>query len=153
MYPIGHVKVSPLPLQQSDGDRLCLPFKSDLNTLIEVRAGCIENLVLHHHQPCHLFATKGNLIVVTLQKQQYDYIVLSAQKPDLVEIPPKTPYGLINLSTVSCFLFCSGWGRGSVKAQDCCVLKPPFPYDIARVMQLLHDMKDSPSCQPMLRAL
>ena len=153
MYQIGKVKVYPLPLQQSDTTESCLLSKANHTTLMKVGTGSVEDLVLHHHQSVQLLATKGSLVVVTLQNQRYDYFVLSHQQPALVDIPPCTPYGLINLNDVSCFLLCNGQRYGLAPDQDYDILKPPFSYDIARVIQLLQETNNSQGCRPMLRAL
>lgn len=152
MHQIGQIKIYPLPFQRPDTNEPCLLSKADHITLMEVRAGSVEDLVLHH-QTIQLLATKGNLVVVILQNQQYDYIVLSDQQPALVEIPPHMPYGLLNLNDVSCFLLCNGQRYLLAPDQDYYVLKPPFCYDIARVIQLLQKTDNSQGYRPMLRAL
>ncbi|MEM9806898.1 MAG: hypothetical protein AAF959_16630 [Cyanobacteria bacterium P01_D01_bin.56] len=153
MYQIGQVKICPLPLQQSNANKPGLLSRSDRNVVMEIPADFTGDLVSYHGQTNQLLATQGNLVVVTLQKQQYNYFALNAQRPALVEIPPDIPYGFINLSSVSCFVFCNSWSCIPDEEQQPRTSKPSSPYDIARVMQLLQEMNPNHIYQPMLRVL
>ena len=109
--------------------------------LVEVGAGVIEDLFVHHFQTDQLLVVRGSLVLVTLQNRRYDYIPLSDRQPTVVRIPSGVPHSAINLSSEPCVVINAVLRHGPPHERDYRPLKPPFPYDTARVRQLLKEIQ------------
>ena len=103
MSQIDQVTIHSLPFKNSDRVQLCELPQSDNTILLEVGAGVVGDLCIHHYQTNRILAATGSLVVVTLQDKQYDYIFLGAHNSNVLTIPPGIPYGFINLGATPCW--------------------------------------------------
>ena len=158
MSQIGQVTIHSLPLKNSDRVQLCELPQSDNTMLLEVGAGVVGDLCIHQFQTNRIFAVTGSLVMVILQNKQYDYIFLGAHSANALTIPSGIPYGFINLGSTPCWAISDAIYHGSehkmsLHGSGYRSLKPPFPYDIAQVIQLWQDNGDKENHYPMLRAV
>ena len=103
MSQIGQVTIHSLSLKNSDRFQLCELSQSDNTMLLEIGAGVVEDLCIHHYQTNRILAVTGRLVMVVLQNKQYDYISLGVNSPDILTIPSGIPYGFINLDSTPCW--------------------------------------------------
>ena len=158
MSQIDQVTIHSLPLKNSDRFQLCELPQSDNTILLEVGAGVVGDLCIHHYQTYRILAATGSLVVVTLQDKQYDYIFLGAHNSNVLTIPPGIPYGFINLGSTPCWaindvIYHGPEHKMPLHESGYRSLMPPFPYDIAQVIQLWQDNGEKEHHYPMLRAV
>lgn len=153
MSQIGQVKIYPLSSEKAGSLEFYALQPSDQTILAVVEAGAIEDLFVHHFQTDQLLVVKGSLVMVTLQNGHYEYIALSEHEPTIIEIPPGIPHSAINLSSEPCVVVNSILRHGPIHERDYKPVKPPIPYDIAQVMQLLRKTTGDQYQYPMLKVL
>ena len=153
MRQIGQVQVHPLTSERSGSSEFYTLQQSDQTLLVEVGAWVIEDLFMHHFQTDQLLVVRGSLVLVVLQNCCYDYIPLSSHKPTVVQIPPGVPHSAINLSPDPCMVMNAVLRHGPSHERDYRPSKPPFPYDIARALQVLKETTGVESHYPMLKVL
>jgi dTDP-4-dehydrorhamnose 3,5-epimerase-like enzyme len=90
---------------------------------------------VHRYQTDQLLVVRGSFTLVVLQNRQYQYITLSEHHPQVISIPPGVPHGAINLNAEPCFLVNAVLRHGAVHERDYRPLKPPFPYDLKKVVK------------------
>ncbi|NER79819.1 MAG: hypothetical protein F6K42_09605 [Leptolyngbya sp. SIO1D8] len=149
----GQIKVNPLsPSKSGDFESYTLQ-SSDQTVLMKVSAGAVEDLSVHHFRTNRLHVLQGTVVLVVLQNGCYEYTTLSDHKPMAVEIPPGVPHCVVNLSTDSCLIMNAVTQHGPADERDYSSLKPPFPYDIAKALQLLEKAQCFHTHRPILRVL
>ncbi|MEM6256598.1 MAG: dTDP-4-dehydrorhamnose 3,5-epimerase [Cyanobacteria bacterium P01_D01_bin.156] len=158
MGQIGQVTIHSLPLKKSDRFQLCELPQSDNTVLLKIGAGVVGDLGVHQFQTNRILAVTGGLVVVTLQNKKYDYIFLETQNSNALTISSGIPYGFINLGSTPCWAINDAVYHGpehkmSLHESGYRSLKPPFPYDIAQVIQLWQDNGEKEHHYPMLRAV
>ncbi|MEL7509754.1 MAG: dTDP-4-dehydrorhamnose 3,5-epimerase [Cyanobacteria bacterium J06554_1] len=158
MSQIDQVTIHSLPLKNSDRFQLCELPQNANTILLEVGARVVGDLCVHHYQTNQILAVTGSLVVVTLQDKQYDYIFLGTHNSNVLTIPSGIPYGFINLGSTPCWAINDAIYHGpehkmSLHESGYCSLKLPFPYDIAKVIQLWQDNDEKEHHYPMLRAV
>ena len=153
MSKLSQITLHPLSSEKSGSSEFYELQRSDQTILVEVGARVIEDLFVHHFQTDQLLVVKGSLVIVTLQNRRYEYHALSEHNPTAIKIPPDIPHGAINLSSEPCVVVNSVLRHGPSHKRDYRPLKPPFPYDIAKAMQLLRTATGDHYQYPMLKAL
>jgi uncharacterized RmlC-like cupin family protein len=111
------------------------PQSSNETMLVQVPASTIDELFVHRYQTDQLLVVRGSFTLVVLQNRQYQYITLSEHQPQVVIIPPGVPHGAINLNAEPCFLVNAVLRHGPVHERDYRPLKPPFPYDLDKIVK------------------
>ncbi|ACK65812.1 conserved hypothetical protein [Rippkaea orientalis PCC 8801] len=113
------------------------PQASNETMLVQIPAGNIDELFVHRFQTDQLLVVKGSFVLVSLHNKQYQYTLLSEDNPQVLTIPPGVPHGAINLSSQNCLLVNAVLRHGESHPLDYRPMKPPFPYDLEKVEQLL----------------
>ncbi len=124
------------------------PQASHETMLVQVPAGAIDDLFVHHFQTDQLLVVKGSFILITLQNRRYQYFALSDRQPQVVKIPPGIPHGAINLGTDPCLLVNAVLRHGPTDPRDYRPLTPPFPYDWSQVQALYTQLHPAPVVAP-----
>ncbi|MGB8700379.1 MAG: hypothetical protein WCD18_13270 [Thermosynechococcaceae cyanobacterium] len=107
------------------------PQASHETMLVNIPAGTIDELFVHHFQTDQLLVVRGSFVLVILQERRYQYIALSEAIPAVVTIPPGIPHGAVNLTPEPCMLVNAVLRHGPTHPTDYRPMKPPFPYDLA----------------------
>jgi len=128
---IKQVSIRPLESIHSGMAQFYTPQSSDETMLVQIAPGTIDELFVHHFQTDQLLVVKGQFILVILQNRKYEYIPLTDNYPQVVEIPPGIPHGAINIGTEPCVMVNAVLRHGPVHEKDYRPLKRPFPYDLA----------------------
>jgi hypothetical protein len=116
------------------------PQLSNETMLVQVPSDSISDFFVHHFQTDQLFVVRGNFILVALHNKQYHYIPLSEHNPQVVTILPGVPHGAINLSSKDCVMVNALLRHGESHPLDYRPMKPPFPYDFAKINHVLEDL-------------
>ncbi|WP_448561109.1 dTDP-4-dehydrorhamnose 3,5-epimerase [Trichothermofontia sp.] len=143
---IAQVEVHPLDSIASGMATFYTPQASHETMLVQIPAGAIDELFVHHFQTDQLLVVKGDFILVTLQNRRYQYFALSDRQPQVVKIPPGIPHGAINLATEACLLVNAVLRHGPADPRDYRPLRKPFPYDWSHIEALqaeLHALRQS----------
>ena len=106
------------------------PQTSDETMLVQVAAGAIDDLFVHHFQTDQLLVVRGSFVLVVLSDRQYQYIPLSEYRPAVVTIPPNVPHAAINLSAQPCVMVNAVLRHGAPYPKDYQPRRHPFPYDL-----------------------
>lgn len=117
------------------------PQSSHETVLVQIPAGLVDDLFVHHFQTDQLLVVRGSFVLVVLQNKQYEYIPLSEDQPKVVTIPPGVPHGAINLSNEPCLLVNAVLRHGVAHERDYRPLRLPYPFDIAKSQALLATAK------------
>ena len=107
------------------------PQSSHETMLVQVAAGVIDDIFVHHFQTDQLLVVRGSFVLVILQNRQYRYIPLSEHQPAVVTIPPGVPHGAINFSDEPCVMVNAVLRHGSANERDYRPMKPRIPYNMA----------------------
>jgi mannose-6-phosphate isomerase-like protein (cupin superfamily) len=113
------------------------PQSSHETVLVQIPAGLVDDLFVHHFQTDQLLVVRGSFVLVVLQNKHYQYIPLSAEQPKVVTIPPGVPHGAINLSEEPCLLVNAVLRHGTASERDYRPLRLPYPFDLAKAQALL----------------
>ncbi|HAC65578.1 MAG TPA: dTDP-4-dehydrorhamnose 3,5-epimerase [Cyanothece sp. UBA12306] len=113
------------------------PQTSNETMLVQIPAGNIDELFVHHFQTDQLLVVRGSFVLVSLHNRQYQYTLLSEKNPQVLTIPPGIPHGAINLSSENCLLVNAVLRHGESHPLDYKPMKPPLPYDLEQVTKLL----------------
>ena len=113
------------------------PQASHETMLVQIAAGAIDDLFVHHFQTDQLLVVRGSFVLVILQNRQYEYILLSDRQPTVVTIPPGIPHGAINLTDEPCVLVNAVLRHGAVHERDYRPLRKPFPFDLTKAQAML----------------
>jgi len=98
--------------------------------LIQLAAGAIDDLFVHHFQTDQLLVVRGSFVLVVLRDRQYQYIPLSEYHPAVVTIPTNVPHAAINLSDQPCVIVNAVLRHGAPYPKDYQPRRHPFPYDL-----------------------
>ena len=106
------------------------PQVSNETMLVQVAAGAIDDLFVHHFQTDQLLVVRGSFVLVVLCDRKYQYIPLSEYRPAVVTIPPNVPHAAINLSDKPCVMVNAVLRHGAPYPKDYQPRRHPFPYDL-----------------------
>ncbi len=106
------------------------PQSSHETMLVQIAAGAIDDLFVHHFQTDQLLVVRGSFVLVVLSDRQYQYIPLSEYRPAVVTIPPNVPHAAINLSDQPCVMVNAVLRHGAPYAKDYQPRRHPFPFDL-----------------------
>jgi quercetin dioxygenase-like cupin family protein len=106
------------------------PQASNETMLVQVAAGAIDDLFVHHFQTDQLLVVRGSFVLVVLCDRKYQYIPLSEYRPAVVTIPPNVPHAAINLSDKPCVMVNAVLRHGAPYPKDYQPRRHPFPYDL-----------------------
>lgn len=109
------------------------PQASNETMLVKVPAETVDDLFVHRYQTDQLLVVRGSFILVILENRQYQYILLSENKPQVATIPPGVLHGAINLNNEDCWLVNAVLRDKPAHERDYRPIKRPFPYDLAAV--------------------
>ncbi len=113
------------------------PQTSHETILVQVAAGAMDDLFVHHFQTDQLLVVRGNFVLVVLSDRQYQYIPLSEYRPAVVKIPPNVPHAAINLSDTPCLVVNAVLRHGVPHPKDYQPRRHPFPYDLDAARQAI----------------
>jgi hypothetical protein len=113
------------------------PQTSNETILVQVAAGAMDDLFVHHFQTDQLLVVRGNFVLVVLSDRRYQYIALSEDRPAVVTIPPNVPHAAINLTDMPCLLVNAVLRHGAPHPKDYQPRRNPFPYDLNAVRQAI----------------
>ena len=113
------------------------PQASHETMLVDIPAGTVDDLYVHHFQTDQLLVVRGSLVLVVLQNREYRYIGLCDRTPQVVTIPPGVPHAAINLSADSCVLVNAVLRHGPTHPYEFRPLRRPFPFDLEQARQTL----------------
>ena len=116
------------------------PQTSHETLLVQVEAGAVENLFVHHFQTDQILGVRGSFVIAVLQNRQYRYIPVSDRIPAVIQIPPGVPHGAINLSSEPCLVVNAVLRHGEPHERDYRPMQPPLPYDFAEVESILRSL-------------
>ncbi|MBD2137299.1 cupin [Anabaena sp. FACHB-1237] len=118
---------------------------SNQTTLVHIAGNFIDNMFVHRHQTDQLLVVKGQILITSLHKREYQYIFLSEREPKIITIPPGVLHGAINLSEEPCLIVNAVLHHGQTNEKDYRPIKPPLPYDIDWAQKLFRDHSFSDS--------
>jgi dTDP-4-dehydrorhamnose 3,5-epimerase-like enzyme len=113
------------------------PQTSDETMLVDIPAGTVDDLYVHHFQTDQLLVVRGSLVLVVLQNREYRYIGLCDRNPQVVTIPPGVPHAAINLGSERCVLVNAVLRHGPTHPREFRPLKRPFFFDLEKARQVL----------------
>lgn len=116
------------------------PQSSHETMLVQVAAGAIDDLFVHHFQTDQLLVVRGSFVLVVLQNRKYQYIPLSEHYPAVVTVPKGTPHGAINLSSEPCVMVNAVLRHGAICDRDYRPIARPFPYDLMAARSALAEL-------------
>jgi dTDP-4-dehydrorhamnose 3,5-epimerase-like enzyme len=131
------IQVRPLESIRGGMADFYTPQASHETMLVNIPAGTIDELFVHHFQTDQLLVVRGSFVLIALQERQYQYIALSESVPAVVTIPPGIPHGAINLSADPCMLVNAVLRHGPAHEKDYRPMKPPLNYDLSAVQAAL----------------
>ncbi len=134
---IHQVEVKPLSSIDNGMTQFYTPQASHETMLVKVEAGVTESLFVHHFQTDQLLAVSGSIVLIILQNRNYQYIHIQETRPQVVTIPPGIPHSSVNLSSKPCLMINAVLRHGDPDPRDYRPLKPPFPYDLDYIKQLI----------------
>ena len=113
------------------------PQSSNETILVQVAAGAMDDLFVHHFQTDQLLVVRGNFVLVVLSDRRYQYSPLSEDRPAVVTIPPNVPHAAINLTDTPCLVVNAVLRHGAPHPKDYQPRPNPFPYDLNAVRQAI----------------
>jgi uncharacterized RmlC-like cupin family protein len=125
----NRIQVRPLESIRGGMAEFYTPQASHETMLVNIPAGAVDDLFVHHFQTDQILVVRGSFVLVGLQDRQYQYIPLSEMVPAVVTIPPGIPHGAINLSAEPCMIVNAVLRHGAAHPTDYRPMKPPFSYD------------------------
>ncbi|MEL6441302.1 MAG: dTDP-4-dehydrorhamnose 3,5-epimerase [Cyanobacteria bacterium J06621_8] len=108
------------------------PQSSDETMVVKVPANTIDDLFVHQHQTDQLLVVKGSFVLIVFQDNQYQYIPLSEDLPQVVTIPRGVLHGSINFSDHDCLMVNALLRHGQPTPEDYQSVPRPLPYDLER---------------------
>ncbi len=140
MSLVSKVEVKPLTSIKNSMAEFYTPQHSDETMLVQVVAGAVDDLFVHHFQTDQLSVVRGSFVLVVLQNRQYKYIALSDRYPAVVTIPPGVPHAAINFSSENCLVVNAVLRHGPAYERDYRPLRRPFPYDLGAAQAALDEL-------------
>ncbi len=134
---VSRISTRKLESIQGGMSQFYTPQTSDETMLVQIPAGNIDEIFVHHFQTDQLLVVRGSFVLVALQNGHYEYIFLSEDNPQVLTIPPGIPHGAINLSSQPCLLVNAVLRHGESHPLDYRPMKPPFAYDLEKVEDIL----------------
>jgi dTDP-4-dehydrorhamnose 3,5-epimerase-like enzyme len=130
---INCIQVRPLESIRGGMAEFYTPQASHETMLVNIPAGTIDELFVHHFQTDQILVVRGSFVLVVLQNRQYRYIGLSELSPAVATIPRGIPHGAINLTPEPCVIVNAVLRHGPTHPKDYRPMKPPFPYALAEI--------------------
>ena len=131
------IQVQPLESIRGGMADFYTPQASHETMLVNIPAGTIDELFVHHFQTDQILVVRGSFVLVGLQNRRYQYIALSEALPAVVTIPPGVPHGAINLGSEPCVIVNAVLRHGASHPKDYRPMRPPIPYDLNAVKSVL----------------
>jgi uncharacterized RmlC-like cupin family protein len=116
------------------------PQASHETMLVNIPAGTVDELFVHHFQTDQILVVRGSFVLVGLQNRRYQYVALNETLPAVVTIPPGVPHGAINLGSEPCVIVNAVLRHGAPHPSDYRPMRPPFPYDLKAVEAALDQL-------------
>ena len=117
------------------------PQSSHETMLVQIAAGAIDVLFVHHFQTDQLLVVRGSFVLVVLSDLQYQYIPLSEYRPAVVTIPPNVPHAAIHLSDQPCVMVNAVLRHGAPYDKDYQPRRRPFPFDIDEARRAIDSLE------------
>ena len=117
------------------------PQSSHETMLVQIAAGAIDDLFVHHFQTDQLLVVRGSFVLVVLSDRQYQYIPLSEYRPAVVTIHPNVPHAAINLSDQPCVMVNAVLRHGAPYDKDYQPRRCPFPFDIDEARRAIDSLE------------
>jgi dTDP-4-dehydrorhamnose 3,5-epimerase-like enzyme len=136
----NHIQVRPLESIRGGMAEFYTPQASHETMLVNIPAGTIDELFVHHFQTDQLLVVRGSFVLVGLQNRRYSYIALSEKVPAVVTIPPGIPHGAVNLSAEPCVIVNALLRHGPTYPKDYQPMKPPIAYDFEAIRIALTEL-------------
>ncbi|MBD1936940.1 cupin domain-containing protein [Microcoleus sp. FACHB-68] len=140
MSLIKQVEIRTLTSAKSGMVEFYTPQSSHETMLVQVAAGVVDDIFVHHFQTDQLLVVRGSFVLVILQNRQYRYIPLSEHLPAVVTIPPGVPHGAINFSEEPCVMVNAVLRHGIANERDYRPMKPRIPYNMAAAKAALEQL-------------
>jgi dTDP-4-dehydrorhamnose 3,5-epimerase-like enzyme len=134
------IQVRPLESIRGGMAEFYTPQASHETMLVNIPAGTIDELFVHHFQTDQILVVRGSFVLVALQNRQYQYIALSESTPAVLTIPPGIPHGAINISAEPCMIVNAVLRHGAAHPMDYRPMKPPFSFDFDAVQAALEGL-------------
>lgn len=131
------LQVRPLESIRGGMAEFYTPQASHETMLVNIPAGTIDELFVHHFQTDQILVVRGSFVLVSLQNRQYQYTALSEYTPAVVTIPPGIPHGAVNLNSEPCMIVNAVLRHGAAHPTDYRPMKPPFRYDLDAIQAAL----------------
>jgi uncharacterized RmlC-like cupin family protein len=127
------IQVRPLESMRGGMAEFYTPQASHETVLVNIPAGTVDELFVHHFQTDQILVVRGSFVLVGLQNRRYQYVALNEALPAVVTIPPGVPHGAINLGSEPCVIVNAVLRHGAPHPSDYRPMRPPFPYDLEAV--------------------
>jgi uncharacterized RmlC-like cupin family protein len=127
------IQVRPLESVRGGMAEFYTPQASHETMLVNIPAGTVDELFVHHFQTDQILVVRGSFVLVGLQNRRYQYVALNEALPAVVTIPPGVPHGAINLGLEPCVIVNAVLRHGAPHPRDYRPMRPPFPYDLEAV--------------------
>ncbi len=137
---VRQIQVQPLESIRGGMADFYTPQASHETMLVNIPAGTIDELFVHHFQTDQILVVRGSFVLVGLQNRRYQYIALSESLPAVITIPPGVPHGAINLGSEPCVIVNAVLRHGAPHPSDYRPMRPPLPYDLKAVKLALEEL-------------
>jgi uncharacterized RmlC-like cupin family protein len=124
------IQIRPLESIRGGMAEFYTPQVSHETMLVNIPAGTVDELFVHHFQTDQILVVRGSFVLVGLLNRQYQYMALSETCPAVAIVPPGIPHGAINLSSEPCVIVNAVLRNGPSHPRDYQPMKPPIPYDL-----------------------
>jgi uncharacterized RmlC-like cupin family protein len=131
------IQVRPLESIRGGMADFYTPQASHETMLVNIPAGTIDELFVHHFQTDQILVVRGSFVLVGLQNRRYQYIGLGESLPAVAAIPPGVPHGAINIGSEPCVIVNAVLRHGKAHPNDYRPMRPPFAYDLKAVESAL----------------
>jgi uncharacterized RmlC-like cupin family protein len=131
------IQIRPLESIRGGMAEFYTPQASHETMLVNIPAGTIDELFVHHFQTDQILVVRGNFVLVGLLNRRYQYMALSETCPAVAIVPPGIPHGAINLSSEPCVIVNAVLRNGPSHPRDYQPMKPPIPYDLEAIQSAL----------------
>ncbi len=133
----NRIQVRPLESIRGGMAEFYTPQTSHETMLVNIPAGTVDELFVHHFQTDQILVVRGSFVLVGLLNRLYHYIGLSEDCPAVATIPPGVPHGAINLSSEPCVIVNAVLRNGPPHPKDYQPMKPPLPYNLEAIQAAL----------------
>jgi uncharacterized RmlC-like cupin family protein len=131
------IQIRPLESIRGGMAEFYTPQASHETMLVNIPAGTIDELFVHHFQTDQILVVRGSFVLVGLLNRRYQYMALSETCPAVAIVPPGIPHGAINLNSEPCVIVNAVLRNGPSHPRDYQPMKPPIPYDLEAIQSAL----------------